>query len=115
MRPTVLNIVGIIVILLGIGIACAVYRSGHAGSESQAAADGDWHDDTLSLEDSKSSTHDVEMYGGPLEMLMVKFNEALAQPGSQAALIVVASALVALGCFAAARRSPGPSSDHDVS
>jgi hypothetical protein len=106
MRPATLNTIGVIVLLLGIVIACAVYWSGQAGSGSQATADGDWTDNTLSLQDSKSSTHDVEMYGGNLEMVMVKFTNALKEPGSQAALIVAVSTLVALGCFVAARRRP---------
>jgi hypothetical protein len=113
-RPATLNMVGTIVLVLGIVIAGIVYWVGQARSASQAVsyADGDWHDDTLSLEDSKRSTYDVEMYGGSLEMLMVKINTALAQPGVQSTLIVVASALVASGCFVAARQPPP---DHDVS
>jgi hypothetical protein len=112
MHPSTLNTIGAIVILLGVVIAGTVYWSGQAGSGSQATADSDWTDNTLSLQDSKSSTHDVEMYGGNLEMLMVKFTDAVKQPGAQAALILVVSILAALGCFVAARRRPP---DRDVS
>ena len=113
-RPATLNMVGAIVLVLGIVIAGIVYWVGqsHSGSQGTYTADGDWHDDTLSLEDSKGSTRDVQLYGGTMEMLMVKINDALKQPGVQAALIVVASALVASGCFIAARQQP---SDPDVS
>ena len=65
---------------------------------------GDWHDDTLSVEDSKASSRDVEMYDGKLGMLALKLSDAFHQPESLAMIIAVTSSLVAVGCFFVSRR-----------
>ena len=67
---------------------------------------GEWRDNTLSTEDSKIATRNVELYGGLVEMLMIKFEDALKRPEWQAIVIATTTILIALGCFLAARRPP---------
>ena len=106
-----LNMVGLIVLLVGLVSAGIIFCVGQTRSVQRTApaADGEWRDGTLSTEDSKIAIRRVEQFGGPVQVLMVKFNDALKNPASQALLIVATSTLVALGCFLAARRlSPAP-------
>jgi hypothetical protein len=98
-----LNTVGVIVLLVGIGSASLVYRLGQNPSPT-SGTNSSWIDSTLSLTDSKTSTRDIELYGGKLEVLMVKCLDWLRRPGSLAIIIAVISTLVALGCFLVARR-----------
>jgi hypothetical protein len=100
-----LSTVGVIVLLVGIGGAVLVYRLGQNPSAA-STTNSDWKDSTLSLTDSKTSTRDIELYGGKLGVLMVRWLEWLQRPESLAIIIATISALIALGCFLLARRLP---------
>ena len=97
-----LNIVGVIVLFVGISSAALVYRLGQK-STLPSPTNGGWQDSTLSLTDSKTSTRNIELYGGKVEVLMVKLQDWLQHPESMAILIATISALIAAGCFFAAR------------
>ena len=64
-------------------------------------------DFTLSLEDSKKASRDMELYYGKFGLVVAKWSdwlEELERPGPLAIMIAVLSTLVASGCFAAAHR-----------
>ena len=100
-HTAVFNIVGMIVLLIGIGSASRVYR--RAQPVPSAAAPGDWQDSSLPLMDSKNSTRTIELYGGKVEVLMVKVLEWGQRPATQALLIATSALLIAAGCFMVAR------------
>ena len=104
-----LNAVGVIVLLLGIVGACLVYAIGQNRLAGQGAnADGAWQDGSLAPADSKSFSHDVQMYNGTAGVLVVKWwklCDALKRPGSVAIMIAEGSVIGASGCFVAARRN----------
>lgn len=109
-RRAALNTLGVVVLLLGITCAGLVYWSGQnrSAARSKASADGDWRDQSLSTEDSKASTRDVEEYYGQLGMFALRLEDwfaNLGRPGPLAGLIATVAALAALGCFTAAHRS----------
>lgn len=96
-------------LLLGIVGACIVYAMGQNRSTGPGAnADGTWQDGSLQPYDSKSFSHDVQMYNGTMGVLVMKWwnlCDALKRPGSMAILIATSSAVVACGCFMAAKRN----------
>ena len=96
----VFDIVGVIVLLIGIGSASLAYRR---TQPVPADANTVWQDSTLSLMDSKTSTRNIELYGGKVEVLMVKWQEWLRRPESLTVLIITISTLIAAGCFLAGR------------
>ena len=104
-----LNAVGVVVLLLGIVGACLVYAIGQNRLAGQGAnADGAWQDGSLAPADSKSFSHDVQMYNGTAGVLVMKWwnlCDALKRPGSVAIMITVGSAVVAGVCFRAAKRN----------
>ncbi len=105
-HPAVLNKVGLIVLLVGLVSALVVYWVGQnraARQQPATTADGEWRDGSLSTVDSKIANRDIELYGGPVEMLMVRFDEAMKHPEWQAVIIAAVSTLIALACFLAAR------------
>jgi hypothetical protein len=104
-HATTLNIVGVIVLFVGLGGAGLVYWLGQ-NRAAPSTTNGDWQDGTLSLTDSKISTRDIELYGGKLEVVMVKFLDWLQHPSSLAIVIAVISVLIAVGCFLLARSVP---------
>jgi hypothetical protein len=111
-RPqSTLNIVGVIVLVLGLSIASIVLVAGRPKATADTDASGDWHDDTLSVEDSKSSSRDLEMYNGKMGILAVRLSEAFHQPESLAMIIAVTSSLVAVGCFYVSRHQPPEDND----
>lgn len=107
-RGSTLNIVGVTVLAVGLGIASIVLVAGarRAKGPGDTDASGSWQDDSLSVEDSKASTRDVEMYNGKLGMLSLELSDALRQPESLAMIIAVASSLIAVGCFYFSYRFP---------
>jgi hypothetical protein len=107
-RRATLDIVGVIVLVLGLSIATIVLVTGadRLKSATPSGAPGDWQDTTLSIQDSKASSHDLEMYDGKLGMLTLWLSDAFHQPGSLALIIAVASSLVAVGCFYLSHRFP---------
>lgn len=102
-QAATLSTVGVIVLLIGFGSAALVYRLGQSRLAT-STTNSDWKDSTLSLTDSKTSTRDIELYGGKLEVLMVRWLEWLRCPESLAIIIATISALIALSCFLVARR-----------
>ena len=100
-----LNTVGVIVLLVGLGSAGLVCWLGQNRSAT-STTNGDWKDSTLSLTDSKTSTRDIELYGGKLEVLMVHFLDWLQRPTSLAIIIAAISVLIAASCFFLARWFP---------
>jgi hypothetical protein len=110
-RGATLNAVGVIVLLLGLIGAGIVFAIGQNRSVGPAAnADGTWQDSSLTPYDSKSFSHDVQMYNGTMGILVMKWwdlCDALKRPGSVAIVIATGSAVVACGCFMAAKRNDG--------
>jgi hypothetical protein len=104
-RQSTLNTVGVIVLVLGLTAASIVLVRGLGQSNSQAASNSpdDWQDNTLSIQDSKASSHDVEMYDGKLGLLTLELSHAFHQPESLAMIIATTSTLFALGCFSKGR------------
>ena len=91
----------------GIVGACFVYGIGQKQSTGQGAnAGGGWQDGSLAPADSKKFSHDVQMYNGTAGVLVMKWwelRDTLKRPGSVAIVIAAGSAVVACGCFMAAR------------
>jgi len=116
-RQSTLTIVGVTVLVLGLSIASIVLVAGAGRSKATGAtgAPGDWQDSSLSIEDSKVSTRDVEMYDGKLGMLALKLSNAFHQPESLALIIAATSSLFAVGCFYVSHRlnSNQPPGDDD--
>jgi hypothetical protein len=112
-----LNIVGVIVLVLGLSIASIVLVVGARRAKAAGAggAPGDWQDNSLSIQDSKASSHDLEMYDGKLGMLGLKLSDAFHQPESLAMIIATTCSLVAVGCFFVSRRlsSDRPTEEDD--
>ncbi len=105
-RGVILNRLGLIVLLAGLAGAGIVYWTGTARparAPAASAAPGEWSDSSLTPEDSKAATRDIELYGGKAEVLMVHLTDAVHRPGPQAILIATASALIALALFLYAR------------
>jgi len=107
-RHSALNSIGVAVLALGLAASGVILARGKPTTPSTAVAPGDWQDTTLSLQDSKVSSRDVEMYDGKLGLLTVKLSNAFHQPESLAIIIAAGSTLAALGCFYVARRLPPP-------
>ena len=105
-RQPTLNVVGVTVLVLGLSIASIVLVAGAGRTKGPgtAGAPGDWQDSSLSIQDSKASSHDLEMYDGKLGTMALKLSDAFHRPESLALIIVVASSLVAIGCFYVSRR-----------
>ena len=93
-----LKTVGVIVLLGGISSAGFVYRLGQSPA-TVAVAPGDWQDSSLTMLDSKTATRNIELYGGKVEVLMVKVLDWAQRPASLALLIATVAVLVALSCF----------------
>ena len=102
--PVALNTLGVGVLLLGLGAAGGVYWSGQAQPAGTGPEASGWRDSTLDLEDSKSSSRDVEMYYGKVGMLIVRLQDWCAEPAALALMLAIISTLAALGCFLAAKR-----------
>ena len=99
----ILNILGAIVLIVGISSAVIVYWLGQK-PPALSTTSSDWKDSSLSAMDSKTSTRNIELYGGKVEILMVKLLDWLHRPESLPILIVAISALMALSCFLIGRQ-----------
>ena len=105
-----LNRLGVVVLLLGLTSACLVFWIGQrriakqSKSGATTTAEGDWQDSTLSFEDSKKASRDVEIYYGKMGFLMIRLSDWWKRPESKAIVLATASTLIAAGCFFAARR-----------
>ena len=103
-----LNTIGTLVLVLGLAAASLVLLRGLRQSNNPAASNSpdNWQDDTLSIQDSKATSYEVEKYDGKLGLLTVKLSDAFHRPESLAMIIATASTLVALGCFFVSRHLP---------
>jgi hypothetical protein len=99
-----LNTIGTLVLVLGLAGASLVLVRGLRQSSNPASSNS--QDDTLSVQDSKASSYEVERYDGTMGMLTVRLSDALHRPESLAMIIATASTLVALGCFFVSRHLP---------
>ena len=107
-RQTMLNSIGMLVLVLGLAAASLVLLCGLRQSNNPATSNSpdNWHDDTLSIQDSKATSYEVEKYDGKMGLLSVKLSDAFHRPESLAMIIATASTLVALGCFFVSRHLP---------
>jgi uncharacterized protein YjeT (DUF2065 family) len=90
-----LRVIGILVLVLGITGACLFYWV-----EARSAAPTI---DDLLPDDSRARAREIGILMGTFGVMMLGWADALARPGTQAIIIAAVSALVALGCFRAAR------------
>jgi hypothetical protein len=106
-----INRLGIVVLLLGLVSASAVYLTGRnrvaRHSQDQPAVDSESRDDTLSFEDSKTSSRSTEIYSGKVGVLLSTWFrrwEGLEDFQRSAIVIAVGCVLAALICFLVAHR-----------
>ena len=91
-HTAILNAVGLIVLLIGIGSAGLIYWSGQKPPAPETTT-GEWKDGSLSLTESKTATRNIELFGGKLEVLMVQWQERLQRPTSIAIITGAAGGL----------------------
>jgi hypothetical protein len=88
-------VIGILVLVLGIAGACLFYWV-----EARSAAPTI---DDLLPDYSRARAREIGILMGNFGVMMLGWTDALERPGTQAIIIAAVSALVALGCFRAAR------------
>jgi hypothetical protein len=86
-----LRTIGLVVLLLGLG--GAVLRYGLSAPSKDSSAD------LPTAETSKKVARDIEVNFGKMGLLTNSLAENLQDPATQALIIVVASIVVAFGCF----------------
>jgi flagellar basal body-associated protein FliL len=94
-RAARLRLIGIIVLLLGISSAGAVYWLGTRSP--------DVSDDLSMVGYNKAQTRQMGMLYGKMGPVIEEWFDDLKQPGTQAEIIVAVSILIAAGCFYFAR------------
>jgi hypothetical protein len=115
-RRNALNLLGIIVLVLGIGGAAVLYWTGKSRSPGQAmnretpTVENGWKDSTLSPDDTKGSSRDLELLYGKVGSLVISFWHRcelfFTSPASAATVIGLVSAVLAFLCFLMANRAP---------
>ena len=99
-QRTWLNLIGTIILLVGLGSAVLIYRS--AGNDSYGALD---------FENSKQYRHNLEVYGGKFTVIMDDCRRwflGLWQGKSLAVILACSSIIISFGIFYTANRwSPG--------
>ncbi len=90
-----LRIVGVIVLLLGIGSACMVYRIGTRAAELT--------DDLAMVGYNRAQSRQMGVLYGKMGLLIEDLSNDLKRPGTQAIIIGAAATLVGFGCFYFAR------------
>ncbi|MGB7768311.1 MAG: hypothetical protein WBN22_05585 [Verrucomicrobiia bacterium] len=92
-----LRTIGVIVLLLGLAGAGAVYWWGtHSSGPTE---------DELLPGNAKAVSHQMGVLYGKMGVLILEWSDDLKQPGTQAVIIVAVSILIAAGCFYFARLS----------
>lgn len=103
-RRSLLNYIGIFILLSGIGVGEFIYwRSLQGGSGT------DREDPLVSQYDSRVYQRDVQMYVGTFGLILDQWSRAVAklrEPRALAITISVLSMLAAGGCFIVASRMP---------
>jgi hypothetical protein len=87
--------VGVLVLVLGLSGAGAVYWTGRPPE--------DWSSDPATARAYKTEARNIEINFGRMGLILNDVMADLERPGTQAALIALASILVASGCFCFAR------------
>jgi hypothetical protein len=116
-RRTRLNLIGVLIIVIGLGSAAWIYH--HApllpyGALGYETIDGKIY--PIMPQDSKMYQHNLEVYGGKFNVIMDGFRRwfiGLWQGKSLAVIIACATILIALGFFYAANYLP-PSWESEV-
>jgi hypothetical protein len=109
-RRALLNILGALMLAMGIVSAGIVvwteqHRSG--GRSEASSSDNGWKDNTLSSEDSKTSTRQSEMLVGKVGALIAYWwrrSTELASPEGVTMMFAMISVLAAFACFVFADR-----------
>jgi flagellar basal body-associated protein FliL len=94
-RSARLRLIGVIVLLLGIGGAGAVYWLGTRSPDVM--------DDLSMVGYNRARTRQMGMLYGKMGPVIEEWFDDLKQPGTQAEIIVVVSIFAAAGCFYFAR------------
>jgi hypothetical protein len=102
-----LRAVGVIVLLLGLGAASAVYWTGSRAPEGM-----DGMDDRLLAGPSRAERHQVGLLYGTFGLRVIDMMNGLKDPGAQAVIIAAVSIVIALGCFYIARVSDPDDDTH---
>jgi hypothetical protein len=92
--PHRFRIAGVVLIVVGFVIAGGIYW---LGIKSQSGSD------LPAIDDSKQLSYRVELNVGKVGLLMNDAQDALKNPGTQALLIIILSAIGAAVCFYIAR------------
>ena len=109
-RRALFNILGAVMLAMGIVSAGMVAWSEQHRSASRSetsSSDNGWKDNTLSSEDSKTSTRQSEMLVGKVGALIAYWwrrSAELASPEGVAMTCAMISVLAAFGCFVLADR-----------
>ena len=101
----ILQWVGALVLLLGIGTAIRLVGL-RPPPVPPDQPNGEWQDSSLAITDSKSATRNIELYGGKMEVVLVQLLEWFQRPETLALFIVSGAVLIAVGCFGIARQLP---------
>jgi hypothetical protein len=112
-RRTTLNLLGILVLLLGIGGASIVYRTennrGQSTNQETPKVQNGWQDSTLSPDDTKGSSRDLELLYGKVGALVIGFwtrcEEFFSHPATGGTVIGLISVVLAFICFLRANRA----------
>jgi hypothetical protein len=94
-KPARLRIIGVIVLLLGIGSAGAVYWI--------RTRSADLNDDPSMAGYYKIQSRQMGMLYGNMGLLIQDLLDDLKRPGTQAIIIIVVATIVSFGCFHFAR------------
>jgi hypothetical protein len=86
-----LRTLGVLILLLGLGGAGAVYWTGTPPDDLSA--------DPATARSYKTESRDIEINFGKLGLLMIEWENDLKYPGTQAVIIIAVSGLAASGCF----------------
>jgi hypothetical protein len=112
-RRTALNLLGILVLLLGIGSASIVYRTENnrwqSTNQENPKVQNGWQDSTLSPDDAKGSSRDLELLYGKVGALVISFwnrcEEFFRHPATGEIVIGLISVVLAFLCFLMANRA----------
>jgi flagellar basal body-associated protein FliL len=94
-QPKRLRVIGIVVLVLGLASAGAVYWVRTHSDEPT--------EDELLAGNARAESRQMEMLYGRMGLLTQELSDDLKQPGTQAFIIAAVSVLIAAGCFYFAR------------